>query len=122
MIKRLLAELCQHSVLLIWIALVSFVLIAVGNRTFSRSNEEAISAMSEAEKAHLQTLSKIRRGMSYEQIVELLGPPDRSGLGRRPTWRFQGSPINQVSVYFDEQGARRVRWMSLGFFVYRALL
>jgi len=91
-------------------------------RTFSRTGEKAIAVMTTAEKEHLQSLSRVRRGMSYDQVAQLLGEPSRPAAGLRPTWQFQGSSLSQVAVYFDNEGARKIRWMSLGRFTYESPL
>jgi hypothetical protein len=59
--------------------------------------------------------------MSYEQVVTILGKPDREAVGIRPTWRVQGNPVNQIAVYFKANGVFNVRWISMGRFVYEPL-
>lgn len=108
------------AILLIVITLAT---IAYGTyRTFSHQGEKALTQMTSAELALLEKVKLIRKGMSYNEVVILLGEPDRNALGLRPTWRVDGSAANQIAVYFVNDGVFKVRWLSLGDFIYEPAL
>ncbi len=86
--------------------------------TFSYMGEKALSRMNPDETAFLSQFEKVNAQMTYEQVVEILGPPDRSGAGMRPTWKFQGNPLSQVALYFHGGHPKKLRWLKLGGFVY----
>ena len=90
-------------------------------RTVSRSGERAVAATHVDEREHLD-LKRLQRGMTYEEVVSVLGTPTRAGGYFRPTWRYRNNPFSQVAVYFDAEGAGKVRWMSLGIFIYERRL
>jgi hypothetical protein len=81
----------------------------------------AIAKMNHEELILLKKVNTIQRGMSYEQVVTILGKPDREAVGIRPTWRVQGNPVNHIAVYFKANGVFNVRWISMGRFVYEPL-
>ncbi len=89
-----------------------------GYRTVATSGEAAVQAMDANERTALQTLSKLDRTMSAEQVQALLGEPseDRYVLA---TWNgFGGSALSQARVYYVERHPRKIRWMKLGYFIY----
>ena len=105
------------------IVVVAVAVIAFGAyRTFSNQGEKAISLMSESELALLGKVSLIQKGMSYNEVAEILGEPDREAIGLRPTWRINNSPFNQIAVYFGNEGAFKIRWFNLGCFIYEPTL
>jgi len=103
------------AIVVLLILLLSVVAF-VGVQTFRNRGEAAISRMNGSELKLLSRLNQIKKGMSYDDTVSILGKPDRDASGLRPSWRVNGNPWNQVAVYFDGQGARNVRWMSIGRF------
>jgi len=91
--------------------------------TVSTHGEAAIAAMTDADRRWLAKVETLRGGMSYEDVETLLGEPDREDLaGARPTWAVDGSPLNQIAVYFWEGRAVKVRWIKIGYFVYEKTL
>jgi hypothetical protein len=110
------------------IALALVVLLAGGAaavfyRTLSTQGEAAIAAMTDADRHWLAKVEALRAGMSRAEVEALLGEPDRDDLtGARPTWAVDGSPLNQIAVYFREGRAAKVRWMKAGYFVYEKAL
>ena len=38
-------------------------------------------------------------------------------LGLRPTWKVNGSDLNQIAIYMYDGKVRKVRWLHLGRFV-----
>ena len=86
--------------------------------TFPYSGDKAIPRMSESERALLATLQTIAPGTSYDELVGILGEPDREALGLRPTWRVAGSPLNQVAVYMSDGAVRKIRWLKVGVFLW----
>jgi outer membrane protein assembly factor BamE (lipoprotein component of BamABCDE complex) len=54
---------------------------ALANQGFA-----AIAKMNHEELILLKKVNTIQRGMSYEQVVTILGKPDREAAGIRPTW------------------------------------
>jgi hypothetical protein len=88
-------------------------------RTFGTRGQDAVARMSDDERALLAKLQSLRRGMSYQQVIAIMGEPDDGGpFGMRPKWKVDGSPLGQVAVYIHPDGARRILWISLGRFVY----
>ncbi len=63
-------------------------------------------------------INQIREDMSYNQVVSILGPPDRPAAGLRPTWKVNGSTLNQIGVYFTDDAVFRIKWMKIGSFIY----
>jgi len=109
------------AVVVLFILLLSVVAF-VGVQTFRNRGEAAIARMNGSELELLSRVNQVRKGMSYDDTISILGKPDREAFGLRPSWRVNGNPWNQVAVYFDGQGARNVRWMSIGRFVYERRL
>ena len=96
---------------------------AVLYRTISTQGDAAIAAMTDADRRWLVKVETLRAGMSHAEVEALLGEPDREDLtGARPTWAVDGSPLNQIAVYFWEGRAVKVRWMKVGHFVYAKTL
>lgn len=92
-------------------------------RTFSTQGEAAIAAMTDADRRWLAKVETLRAGMSHEDVETLLGEPDREDIaGLRPTWAVDGSPLNQIAVYFWEGRTVKVRWIKVGHFVYEKAL
>ena len=109
------------AVVLVVIVVVAVVVLGV-YRTLSNQGEKAISLMNESELALLEKVSLIQKGMSYDEVTEILGEPDREALALRPSWMVNNSPFNQISVYFGNEGAFKVRWLNLGCFVFEPTL
>jgi hypothetical protein len=56
-------------------------------RTFGTRGEDAVARMNSDERAILGKLLSLRRGMSYEEVISVMGAPDDEGpLGMRPRW------------------------------------
>jgi len=92
-------------------------------RTLSTQGEAAVAAMSEADRRWLAKVETLRAGMSYADVETLLGEPDREDItGLRPTWAVDGSPLNQIAVYFWQGRTVKVRWIKVGHFVYEKVL
>ena len=92
-------------------------------RTVATHGEAAIAAMTDADRRWLAKVETLHGRMSYAKLEALLGEPDREDIaGVRPTWAIDGSPLNQVAVYFWEGRAVKVRWIKVGYFVYEKVL
>lgn len=107
----------------LWPLLLVAVLIALGGfvaiRTIVNSGPSAIAAMDPKERVLAAKLDALRRGMTHDEVFQVLGPPDDPGpLGLRPKWQVGNNPFSAVVVYFTPEGARKVRWLSVGRFMY----
>jgi len=92
-------------------------------RTFSTQGEAAVAAMTDADRPWFAKVETLHGRMSYADVEALLGEPDREDIaGVRPTWEVDGSPLNQIAVYFWEGRAVKVRWIKVGHFVYEKVL
>jgi len=91
--------------------------------TVSTQGEAAIAAMSDTDRRWFAKVETLHGKMSYPDVAALLGEPDREDIaGLRPTWAVDGSPLNQIAVYFWEGRAVKVRWIKVGHFVYEKIL
>jgi len=91
--------------------------------TVSTQGEAAIAAMTDDDRRWLAKLEALHAGMSYADVETLLGEPDREDIaGLRPTWAVDGSPLNQIAVYFWDGRAVKVRWIKVGHFFYEKVL
>ena len=89
-------------------------------RTFGTTGQHAIDRMSPDERAFLAKLRSLRRGMSFEQVVAVLGEPDDEGpLRLRPRWNVGGNPLSGVAIYLYPGGAHHFTWISIGRFTYQ---
>ena len=92
-------------------------------RTFGTNGQEAVDRMSPDERAFLAKLQSLRRGMSYEQVVGILGrPSDEGPLQMRPRWNVGGNPLSAVAVYIFPDGAHHFTWIGVGRFTYQEQL
>ena len=108
-------NLIASAIIAVFIAAVGA--IAVG--TFGNTGQDAVDRMSGEERALLAKLKSLRRGMSFDQVAAIMGPPDDTGpLGMRPKWLVGGSQLNAVVVYILPGGAHRFTWISIGRFTY----
>jgi len=100
------------------IAAVSAFAVAMYS-TMVNQGEGALMAMSSEERLFADsTLSLLRPGMDYQDVISVLGPPDRPNP-LRPSWIGPGGvPWSQVMVYFDAAGVRKLRWLKFGSFLY----
>ncbi|MEM7147525.1 MAG: hypothetical protein AAF591_20585 [Verrucomicrobiota bacterium] len=102
--------LCVAGVFVIWHFLAP---------NFKYVGEDAVARMSAEEKEILEVLETIQSGDGYEEVVAILGTPDRAGGGLRPTWRVSaGNPLSQVAVYFLGGEVQKVRWIKIGDFTW----
>jgi hypothetical protein len=104
-------------------SLVTAALLAAGGalayRTFATTGNAAIDRMDPEERAFLVKLQSLRRGMSFEQAVAILGQPDDEGpFQMRPRWNIGGNPLNSVAVYIHPSGLDHFTWISIGRFTY----
>jgi hypothetical protein len=91
--------------------------------TFGNTGDAAVARMSAEERRYLdERVSRVSPGMSYDDVVGVLGEPERSGAGLRPTWTPTRTPFSQVAVYFRDGRVFSVRWIKLGGFVYEKKL
>jgi len=89
----------------------------VGYSTFAYSGDRAFSRLTPEEQPYLMKYNQLHSGMTYDQVLAILGEPSRDGLGIRPTWCVNNSGFNQIAVYFQDGRLRKVRWMHIGRFV-----
>ena len=85
--------------------------------TFSTPEDAARAAVLEHEKPWLEKFDQLRPGMTREEILAILGEPDRGSLPSRPTWRVAGSASSQIAVTFTDHRATRIRWLAIGRFL-----
>lgn len=118
--KRRTALLVALSVLVFVSA--SGVTVFYAHRTFSTNGQRAVATMNAEELAALGLLSSINRGMSADQVYQILGPPSED-LYLMAKWNgFGGSALSQARVYFVSEHPIKIRWIKLGFFVYERKL
>lgn len=92
-------------------------------RTLSTQGDAAIAAMTDADRRWFAKVETLHGRMTYADVEALLGEPDREDIaGVRPTWEVDGSPLNQIAVYFWDGRAVKVRWIKVGHFVYEKVL
>ena len=109
----------RRVLLKVAILLAALVLYAVflAYTTFSNSGDGARLKVSGQEQPYLAKYDLLSKGMTHEQIVSVLGPPDRDALGKRYSWRVNGNGLSQIAVYYDEGRARKIRWLHVGQFI-----
>lgn len=109
-------------IVLLIVGCLAIVLAGVGKwimPTFTVLGEAAIEKMSPDERRFQEKLETITAGMTYAEVVEILGKPDRSAAGLRPTWQYPaGNSMSQVAIYFTNNQPRQIRWMKLGSFTW----
>jgi hypothetical protein len=108
-----------------WLVVVAVIVLGTvfAVRTFVNSGPAAVAVMDPAERTILIKTEQLRRGMSKEQVITILGPPDEEGaLGLRPKWCVGNCALNGIAVYFLPSGAQKVLWISVGRFVYERVL
>jgi len=108
-----------------WLLIVA--VIAFGTvfavRTFVNLGPSAVAVMDPAERSILAKTEQLRRGMSKQEVVAILGQPDEEGaLGLRPKWCIGNCMLNGLAVYILPTGAEKVLWISAGRFVYERVL
>ncbi len=84
------------------------------------SGAQAVAKMTDNEKEFAAKLDQIEKGMTEEQVAQILGPNYGRGLGIC-TWSLPNSGMNQVRVYFWDDKVYNVRWMKMGAFTYSPL-
>ena len=55
--------------------------------------------------------------MTYDDVISIMGPADREALGIRPTWKVNGSSLNQIAIYFSNDKIFKKRWLAIGRFI-----
>ncbi|MBI1301142.1 MAG: hypothetical protein GC137_05720 [Alphaproteobacteria bacterium] len=86
--------------------------------TLKYTGDLAIKRMSKNERVILEKVDLIEQNMSFEDVISILGNPDRDGGGFRPTWVVNDNKLNQIAVYIGTEGVWKVRWMKVGSFIY----
>ena len=99
------------------VAATLFAISYVAYGTFAYSGGKALERLAADEQSYWAKYDQLQAGMTYDQVVEIMGEPDRDALGLRATWRVNGSGLNQIAVYFQAGKLRKVRWLHLGRFV-----
>jgi hypothetical protein len=84
------------------------------------TGSHALVKMSPEEREFAAKLDKVQKGMTENEVVELLGPDYYIKPWMR-IWHPPGSGASQVRVYFWNSKVIDVRWMKLGSFVYEPL-
>lgn len=86
--------------------------------------DKAIEKMSTEEKTFLESkLLKITKDMSEQEVTAILGEAYRGAGTMRPAWLAPGNdPKSQVVVYFLNDKVKKVRWLKLGYFMWKAKL
>src|SRR5215813_1610734 len=108
-----------------WLVVVGAIVVGgvFAVRTFVNSGPAAVAVMDPAERSIFAKTEQLRRGMSKEQVVAILGQPDEEGaLGLRPKWCIGSCALNGLAVYFLPTGAEKVLWISVGRFAYERVL
>lgn len=92
-------------------------------RTVTVTGDAAVQRMDAEERALLQKLGRLDRGMSVTEVETVLGPASRwtqLGADQEGSWtEIPGAPLSSLSVYIDHGAATHVDWMKLGSFTYR---
>ena len=106
------------------IILIVIVLLAVGGGvvgylTYRNSGENAVEQMSESEKVILEKVVTITKGMTYEEVVVILGEPTSLADSVAPVWTVNNEPQNQLTVLFGHSGVTSVNWAKAGSFYYQ---
>lgn len=98
-------------------------------RTFFNQDSNAISLMNEPELALLGKVKLIHKGMSYREVVAILGYPDHEGEFENQDspsdWHVKNSYLhfNRVSVYFSKRSeVLKISWRKYGYFTYEPAL
>ncbi len=106
---------------LIALGIVILLVVVIGGffgaSTFLNTGDKALKRISPAEEPYLAKYNLLQIGMTYDQVIAIMGKPDREALGLRPTWRVNDSPFNQISAYFENEKLFKVRWMHIGSFI-----
>jgi hypothetical protein len=89
-------------------------------RTFFHTGPDAVAQMDPSELVLLAKIEQIKPGMSRQDVVRVLGEPDEDKIFRLE-WLVNRNPLNGVAIDFYP-GVRRVRWASLGRFLYEKQL
>ena len=94
-------------------------------RTFSNQGENAISFMNEEELALLGKVKLIRKGMSYREVIKILGYPTHEGEyeieDSSTDWHVKNSylHLNRISLYFGKKSeVKKITWRKYGYFTY----
>ena len=90
----------------------------VGYLTYKNSGENAIEKMSDSEKEILAKVVTIPKGMSYAEVVEILGEPSDLADTTAPLWTVNDEPQNRLVVIFGHSGVTSVQWAKAGSFYY----
>jgi len=110
----------KRALIIIPCILAVIAIVAVGSvaySTFAYTGSKALARISTDEKGHLEKFNQLAIGMDYDQVVEIMGTPDRDALGLRPTWKVNGSDLNQIAIYMYDGKVGKVRWLHIGRFV-----
>ena len=109
--------------LIIKIALVLLLLIVLaggyfGYMTYKTQGEDAVAKMTEVEKEFLLKVNEIRKGMSDEDLVSILGEPTNE-VYPLYVWAVDGGIwSNNLTVKFDKDGVETAVWAKMGSFTY----
>jgi len=90
----------------------------VGYLTYRNSGEGAIAKMSESEKEVLDKVVTIEKGMTFEEVVAILGEPTNLSDSVTPLWTVNNEPQNRLTVLFGHSGVTSVQWAKAGSFYY----
>jgi len=109
------------------LSLVAALVVGVGAwRTYAVTGDDALAVMDAEERAWLQRLGRLDRGMRRAEVEAALGPATRwTGFGASEIGQWNaipGAPLADIRVHFDPNGAAEVRWMRIGRFTYRFTL
>ncbi len=84
------------------------------------SGDDALTKMNSDEREYYdKTVSLLEIGVTYEDVVEKLGEPDRGAGSARPSWKpIADDNLNQIAIYFNNGKVRKIKWMKVGVFMW----
>ncbi len=103
----------------LWIIVgIGLILLIVSYIAFetAHTGEAAFKRMSATEQRIATKLKTLSASSSLDDLVAILGQPERSGAGLRPTWCGpSGGGHDQIAVYLNPRSAtiRKIRWMKI---------
>ena len=86
--------------------------------TFGTTGEDAVAKMSESEKVILDKVVTISKGMTYEEVVVILGEPTDLSESVAPIWTVNGEQYNRLVVLYGHSGVTSAKWTKFWSFYY----
>ena len=106
------------KIILILVLLLVIAGGVLGYKTFGTTGEDAVAKMSESEKVILDKVVTISKGMTYEEVVVILGEPTDLSESVAPIWTVNGEQYNRLVVLFGHSGVTSAKWTKFWSFYY----